>query len=71
MLVPLTQIQRINSVDQCSSNIHAHRSHLGRAKDAHSDAVGLQQDLRFCIHKFSDEAEAMGPGANLRGRGGS
>lgn len=70
MLVPLIEIQRINRIDQCSSNIHGHTSHLGLVKNAHPDSSGLNQwqDLRFSIHKLSDDATVASPEANVRSK---
>lgn len=67
-MVSLAEIQRINSVDQCLSNINVHTSHLGLVKNAHPDSVGLWQDLRFCLHKPPDDASVTGPGASLKGQ---
>lgn len=55
MLVPSTEIQWINRVDRCLSNMHVPASHLRLVGNVHPHLVGLWWDLRPCIHEFSDE----------------
>lgn len=59
-------MQGINSADRCLSNINVHTDHRRLVENAHPDSADLWQDLRFCTHELSNDANAAGPRANLR-----